>query len=64
MNRFHLVALLTNKYRAVARQNAEGVPGLAGGSFCPCLPAGRLTFLVSFFALRQRMKWGSGQSPG
>ncbi len=34
MNRVQKVAQLTHKHRAWARQNAEGVPGLAGDSFC------------------------------
>jgi hypothetical protein len=34
MNRAHKLALLNHKHRGWARQNAEVVPGPAGGSFC------------------------------
>ncbi len=56
----------THKHRAVARQNVEVVPGLAGGSFCPACAeasAGRLDFSCFVLCIKAKNEMGFGAKP-
>jgi hypothetical protein len=58
MNWVHCLVLLTDEHRGWARQNAEGMPGLAKGSFC-------LDFSCFLLCAKTKKEVGfRGEAPG